>query len=372
MATRRKSPNTATKVTKGNIAGVSFFKSTNSPFSDGYDMDRNRQSVADLIDMAAKGNEVPFDHPKHDAYMLYLDRERDFKRMMQDRQELASAPSQMTRQEAKAYKALGALQNEEGDEDELVLHTKEAFQLFTGRAADPDQPNASRIISFKKVGAAYRQLWNLSSNNNPYADWALLHLSASRDALQQELVKSTTNLEETLAQMASRRGIKVGISKSPTPQAVPIRFKSPYAYQLIDSLAEFDYVVRVIRTMVFKGRLTTPSADQLIRLHMRQFRGHFNEVKKFEKYLTDAELILLTRNDFLPIADDVARARVGKCVELFGAVPRDVFDMKEVPQFKSHRSDLSDAELALLRQVTAGVGSANEDSADSTDDGGLL
>jgi hypothetical protein len=96
--------------------------------------------------------------------------------------------------------------------------------------------------------------------------------------------------------------------------------------------------------------VTTPAADQLIRLHMRQFRAHFNEVKKFEKYLTDAELVLLTRNDFLPMADDVARARVAKCVDLFGAVPRSVFEMKEVPQFKSHRSDV---ELGIVRTCVA-------------------
>jgi len=344
-----------TKPPKGVVGGVSFFKSRSLPFCDGYDMERNRQEVADVIALAESGKEIEFDHPLHDAYLLYLDRLRDFNRMMQDRQAVAEAESQMSRQEARKYRALGALQNDADDEDELVLHTKEAFQLFTGRANDPDQANASRIISFKKVGAAYRQLWNLSSNNNPYADWALLNLSSSRDSLHESIVESTKTLEATLEKMAQQRGLRFSVSKSATPQPVPIRFKSPYGYQLVETLAEFDYVVRVIRTMVFKGRLTTPAADQLIRLHMRQFRAHFNEVKKFEKYLTDAELVLLTRNDFLPMADDVARARVAKCVDLFGAVPRSVFEMKEVPQFKSHRSDVTEAELALLRKVTAGV-----------------
>lgn len=369
MATtnQRKKP---TRAKKANLGAVSYYTSPNSPFGDGYDLDRNRQDLADVIHAAESGEEIAFDHPKHDAYMLFLERQKRLQEMSKGRSDLADRESRMTRQEARQYKQLGALGSDE--DDELVLHTKEAFQLFTGRATDPDNPKAPAIISFKKVGAAYRQLWNLSSNNNPYADWALITLSASRDEMHGHLTQSTQDLEASLARMAQTRGLKISVSKSANPQSVPIRFKSPYAYQLIESLAEFDYVIRVIRTMVFKGRLTTKASDQLIRLHMRQIRGHFNNVRKMERYLTDPELMLLTRHDFLPIADDVSRARVARCVELFGQVPRSIFEMQDVPQFKSHRSDVSEKELALLRQVTAGVADDDFDADAAESSEGLL
>jgi integrating conjugative element protein (TIGR03761 family) len=207
-------------------------------------------------------------------------------------------------------------------------------------------------------------LWNLSTNNNPWADWALIEMSKQRDELQRELAASVKTMETTLEQMKALRGISYSIAMNPAPQQLPIRFKSPYGYALIESLAEFDYLVRLIRTLVHKARLTTALADGLIKDHMRMFRAHFNEVKRFEKYLGDPDLLLTTRNDFLPTADDVARRRIAKCIETFGEVPRAVFALEVIPPFKNHRGDLSDAEKELLKRVTSGV-SDDQDEAES-------
>lgn len=295
--------------------------------------------------------------------MLYLDRAAEHVNLSRLRQQRAKEVGAVTRQEVKSLQALGGFTNEEGEGDSVVIHTREAFQLFIGRAADPDNQKAPRIISFKKVGAAYRLLWNLSTNNNPYADWALVSLSERRDELQKEMAKSVRDLEDSLNQLQKNRGMKFSIAKNSTPQELPIRFKSPYAYALVETLAEFDYLTRLIRTLVFKARLTVPLADQLIRDHMRLFRAHFNEVKKFEKYLGEPDLLLLTRNDFLPTADDVARQRVSKCVDMFGEVPRNVFNMELLPPFKAQRGDLSQTEKVLLQKVSTGVADASEHEA---------
>lgn len=334
---------------------VNFFKSKTSVFADGYDIERERLEVLPLIKRVEDGETILATDPMFDRYTMYLDRVQELKRISVQRQRIADAPSQVTREELSAYKSLGGLVNAAETEDTITLHTKEAFQLFIGRAADPDNPNAPRIISFKKAGAAYRLLWNLSTNNNPYADWALIDLSTRRQMLQDELAKSVAAMEETLERMRQTRGMNYVVAQNPAPQALPIRFKSPYGYAMVDCLAEFDFLVRLIRTLVFKARLTTNLADQLIKDHMRMFRAHFNEVKRFERYLGDADLLLLTRNDFLPTADDVARARVAKCIDTFGQVPKSIFNLDVVPPFKSHRGDLSDQEKELLRRVTSGV-----------------
>lgn len=336
-------------------ARVAFYKSKTSVFPDGYDIERERLEVLPLIKRAEGGETIAATDPMFDRYMMYLDRGHELKRISAQRQRIADAPSQVTREELSAYKSLGGLVNAAEAEDTITLHTKEAFQLFIGRAADPDNPSAPRIISFKKAGAAYRLLWNLSTNNNPYADWALIDLSTRRQLLQDELAKSVAAMEETLERMRQTRGMNYVVAQNPAPQALPIRFKSPYGYAMVDCLAEFDYLVRLIRTLVFKARLTTSLADQLIKDHMRMFRAHFNEVKRFERYLGDADLLLLTRNDFLPTADDVARDRVAKCIDTFGQVPKSIFNLDVIPPFKSHRGDLSDQEKELLRRVTSGV-----------------
>ncbi|NJM44465.1 MAG: DUF1845 family protein [Brachymonas sp.] len=275
---------------RGRASAVKFFVSRTSVFSDGYDMERERLAVLQLITKSQAGEEIPASDPMFDRWMLYEDRFVQYAKLMAQRQTRAAAPAQVTRSEVTAYKALGTLVNDaEEGVDTIELHTKEAFLLFLGRATDPDAVPAdaasttvkgensapARIISFKKVGASYRMLSSLSANNNPYADWALIELSARRDELQKHLSESTAALEKTIDDMKRSRGISIVKARSTTPQKLPIKFKSSYGHAMVETLAEFDYLVRLIRTLVFKARLTVPLADQMIRDLMRRFRGHF-------------------------------------------------------------------------------------------------
>ena len=378
----------SSSVLPGRASAVKFFVSRTSVFADGYDMERERLAVLQLISRSQSGEEIASSDPLFDRWMLYEDRFVAFAKLMAQRQTRAAEPAQVTRSEVAAYKSLGTLANDVEDGDDTVeLHTKEAFLLFLGRAQDPDAvtvaaPNVSagsadggvagtknasnapaRIISFKKVGASYRMLSSLSANNNPYADWALIELTARRDELQKHLSESTAALEQTIEDIRKSRGITIVKARSTTPQKLPIRFKSSYGHAMVETLAEFDYLVRLIRTLVFKARLTVPLADQMIRDLMRRFRGHFNAVKSYERLLADPDVMLLTRNDFLPTADDVARKRVARMVETFGQVPRAIFEMSVEPQYKSHKADLNPNELALLRKVTTGVLDFAEDDA---------
>ena len=185
-------------VTPGRASAVKFFVSRTSVFSDGYDMERERLAVLQLISRSQAGEEIPASDPLYDRWMLYEDRFVQFAKLMAQRQTRAAEPAQVTRSEVTAYKALGTLAND-ADEgvDTIELHTKEAFLLFLGRATDPDAVVAAtaisgaasagassvgggagakagnaaqaRIISFKKVGASYRMLSSLSANNNDKA-----------------------------------------------------------------------------------------------------------------------------------------------------------------------------------------------------------
>ena len=140
---------------------VTFFTSRTSMFLDGYDLERERIEVLPLIQAAEEGQPIEAANPLFDRYMLYLDRAAEHERNSKVRQQRAQESGAVTRSEVKAYRALGGFSNADDEGDSVVIHTREAFQLFIGRAADPDNSKAARIISFKKVGAAYRLLWNI-------------------------------------------------------------------------------------------------------------------------------------------------------------------------------------------------------------------
>ena len=56
--------------------------------------------------------------------------------------------------------------------DSMTLHTREAWQLFTGRRADPAR-RTTPIPGGRRFASVMKMLWLLSANDNPYADWIL-------------------------------------------------------------------------------------------------------------------------------------------------------------------------------------------------------
>ena len=66
-------------------------------------------------------------------------------------------------------------------------------------------------------------------------------------------------------------------------------------------------------------------------------------------------MLPLSRRDFLPSADEVARQRMHIAVTLFGEVPRTVFTGDEAPRHSQRRITPMPAELQLLRQVSLSI-----------------
>ncbi len=235
------------------------------------------------------------------------------------------------------------------DQDKMVMHTKEAMFLFAGRAHD-SKSQVSGIVGGRRAAAAARSIWLLSSNDNPYADWGLISTSAAIETAGQLIDEATTSREQEI-EACKKRGLSLSVQRSKQPAELEIGFRSPYGYAIAELVLRFDYFVRLVKTLVRKDRMTETQGRELITGVRRSCRSAFEVAVRFERHLARPELRKLSRSDFLPHADDEARARINTVVQAYGEVPRDVFTGKQRPRHSRRRERLSEQELRLLSEL---------------------
>lgn len=68
-------------------------------------------------------------------------------------------------------------------------------------------------------------------------------------------------------------------------------------------MVEFDYYVRVVKTLGRKALFSDKEAHDNVRQFTRPIRAAFEEFIRFETWLTKPDLLALRRADFLPGAD---------------------------------------------------------------------
>lgn len=314
-----------------------------SPFADQYDIDAERLALRDLIEAP----ELDSTDPRYARFAELERREAELERMKASHVTRQAADREVPDAQAMKVRNIGKLDDEEVDT--MALHTLEASRLFIGRAMEPGRKGFGQAGG-KKVGAALRTIWHLSGNDNPYADYCL--------------IKSTERMRETRAQMEAatarhlrklealkRQGLKFSVLQSGAPLEVDLGFKSPYGYSVIMLINDYDYFVRVVKTLGRKDMLSDQEVYQQTYTMTRACRSLFEEVVYFQRYLLRDELRPLSRSDFLPTADEEARKRVQAVVGIFGELPREVFNGAVVPRHSRRRVNLSAEELRLLNEV---------------------
>ena len=237
--------------------------------------------------------------------------------------------------------------------DTMTLHTKDAFRMFTGRHADAEG-NVAPIAGGKRFAAVLKSIWYLSANDNPYADWILIRMYDRLLEIRNHLDRVIREREEDIERL-KRKGLALSVMGSRNPKTVELGFRSPYGYATAEAIVEFDYHVRMVKTLVQKDRLSDVQGRAAIREVGRKLRALFLEPIRWERHLLREELRPLSRNDFLPGADEAARKRVRAAVALFGEVPRKVFTGVDAPRHSQRRVKLSEAELRLLEQASLTV-----------------
>lgn len=250
-----------------------------------------------------------------------------------------------------AGSSLGQLVDE--TPDAMTLHTQDAYRMFTGRAADPAS-NAPAIPGGRRFAAVLKAIWYLSANDNPYADWILIRVYQSLSGIRSQMGQ-VIEAREAEFERLRRRGLALSVLASRSPVAVELGFRSPYGYATAEAIVEFDYHVRMVKTLVLKDRMSDEAGRAEIRAIGRGLRALFLEPIRWERNLLREEMLPLSRRDFLPGADEAARQRVRAAVALFGELPRKVFTGDEAPRHSQRRVTPTAAELRLMQQVSLGA-----------------
>jgi integrating conjugative element protein (TIGR03761 family) len=244
--------------------------------------------------------------------------------------------------------AIGRL--DEQAPDVMKLHTREAWQMFTGRSADASGQTPA-IPGGRRFAAVLRAIWALSARDNPYADWILIRVTRRLGEIRAQMSRTIEAREAELERLRSR-GLSLSVLASSRPVTVELGFRSPYGYATAEAIVEFDFHVRLVQTLMLKDRLSDEAGREAIREIGRGLRALFLEPIRWERSLMREEMLPLSRADFLPGAAEAARMRVQAAVSLFGEVPRTVFTGEEAPRHTQRRVTPTAAELRLLREAS--------------------
>jgi integrating conjugative element protein (TIGR03761 family) len=252
--------------------------------------------------------------------------------------------------------------------DVMTLHTQDAYRMFTGRVADA-KTQAPAIPGGRRFAAVLKSIWYLSANDNPYADWILIRVYQSLVGIRAQMAQAIAGREAEFEALR-RKGLNLSVLRSRSPATVELGFRSPYGYATAEAIVEFDYHVRMVKTLVLKDRMSDDDGRAAVREIGRGLRALFLEPIRWERQLLREEMLLLSRRDFLPSADDAARQRMHIAVTLFGEVPRAVFTGDDAPRHSQRRVTPTAADLRLLKEVSLSVEAQGEPAVEAV--GGQL
>ena len=247
--------------------------------------------------------------------------------------------------------------------DTLRLHTRDAFWMFIGRRANKGR-NEHSIVGGQRAAAALNAMRHMSVGGNPYADWLLVRFEEQLSEIRERLAAAVRESEAGFESLR-QKGLALTVLGSRHPLELTVAFDSSYGYAVAEVILEFDYYVRIVKTLVLKNRITPDEASAAIRAVGRPLRGLFVWVIRSEYALRAPALTGLTRGDFLASADESARERVLHAVRRFGEIPEDVLAESIVPRHVTRRDRAKPAE--------APDGSTSIEAADGRDpDAGLV
>lgn len=322
---------------------IEFSKSVNSPFADGYDLEAEQRIVQHLIDA---DDPDPAD-PLYQRFVLFEDRSRELRQMRAEHGLRQQANKEVSLSEATGITEIGALV-EDGD-DEMLIHTRDAMRLFIGRSVEPGS-QGHPMAGGKKVAAALRQIWYLSANNNPYADWCLVQMAERVEEVRKLLDRDAEKVVQKM-EVLKRKGLSYSIVKSSAPVVTRLGFRSPYGYGVAALVVDFDYCARVLKSAQKRDLLSSVECHEKLHSLKKHIRSIFERVVYFQRYLSREEMKPLSRADFLPSADEEAKKRVKAAVGIFGECPRDVFNGDKQPRHSRRHVEMSEEEYNLLNTV---------------------
>jgi integrating conjugative element protein (TIGR03761 family) len=221
--------------------------------------------------------------------------------------------------------------------------------LFSGR---PWTSERSRIIGGQRAAAALNSLRHISVEGNPYADWFLLSFEAQLAALRTNLTTVRDEYQATIDELKGR-GLALRVLGSRSPVQITVAFGSAYGYAIAEAIVEFDYYVRMLKTLVLKNRITADQGRASIRGVARPMRRLFVRVIQWEHGLRLPEWRVISRKDYLESADEEAKKRVLAAFARFGPIPQRILAGTTVPRHVVRRTASEQEKLVPIRSREA-------------------
>jgi integrating conjugative element protein (TIGR03761 family) len=194
-------------------------------------------------------------------------------------------------------------------------------------------------------------LWSLSSNDNPYADWALIEIgeriAEARQHIAAEQKRILAKLDDT-----KRKGLDYSIVQSRSPSVVRLGFSSPYGFMVAMLIVDIDFFTRVVKSAQRRDLLSSKEGHELLQSEKHRCRSAFERSLRYQRLLCAPDMMGLSRLDFLPTADESGQARVVALHRALGAIPKAIFMGQQQPRHSKRRLKLSEAEIRLLEQVS--------------------
>lgn len=324
-------------------ARITFEKEDGSPFADGYSIRGEENVLAEYIQAGASESD-----PRFDRYVELLDRRERLAQMQSEHQERRGADPLVPISDAQAIDDLGMLIDD--GVDQMTIHTIEALRMFYGRAREPGS-KVNPIIGGRRIAASLRNLWLLTANNNPYADWALVRYERGLQEVQEHLRGAIQQCEERMQQQR-KLGLNYTVAASSNPVNVNLGFKSPYGYDISTLIVQYDYFVRLQKTLNRKSLQSDSQMRESLSIASRAILKVFYDTARFSRWLSRSEMADLNRADWIG-TDVQARKRIEFAMEVFGPVPAVIYKVEVAPSHSRRRYSLTDAERTVLQQVGA-------------------
>lgn len=331
-----------------------FETEPSSPFSDGYSIAKEEGALAEFM----ASDPMDESDPLFERFVELEDRKDRLERMQQKFAARKGADSVVSPEEVRGMGQIGSLVDE--GVDQMTLHTKEAYRMFMGRTREPGK-DAAPIIGGKRIASALRALWLLTGNDNPFADWGLLRHEHSMREVHKRLQREIEATQKTL-QDQQQRGLNYTVLRSANPVVLNLGFRSPYGYAVSSLIADFDYFVRLQKTLEHKHLRSDDQVRQTITELTRFVRRCWNETARFERWLNQEEVRDLCRADFIPDAPEEAAKRVEFATGVFGAVPSSIYSCALQPSHSRRRLQISPAERKLMQSVGERLARAEKDA----------
>lgn len=337
-----------------------FLTDPASPFSDKYSIDRERVFLDDFI---KRGGEQDETDPLYDRYIEWQDRKERFEKMQSSYQSTMAADPVVEHSEAVGMRSLGRLVDD--DVDQMDIHTLEGYRMFLGRRREPGS-QAAPIIGGKRMGSVLRNLWMLTGQDNPYADWALVRYEHSIAEVAARLERECAAAEQAIEQQR-KRGIHLSVLRNPEPAKLSLGFRSPYGFGIAKLINGFDYFVRLQKTLERKDLRSDEHVRQAIQEITRLIRRVWQDTARFDRWLSHDEVKALGRADFVEGAPEDAANRVVFASEVFGAVPSQIFTCAIQPKHSRRHRRITAEETGLLQRIGEKLAQAEAAQAQDAD-----